>query len=724
MQDLETICREKTDRILAELELSYRADELERLQELSSGTPDAFKKRTPTLPLGNCLKEALRLGFNDNSIDLLLTEQAKRAAREVRLILENGEYNPQIETALYLTVQNFRNITQLIDNITTEIGSGREQILNYLPLVLAEITRRMNTPIGNMYWHRTALFDFYELSEERKTVFREFVRHMFSIGYKIPKDKRKTRESTSRTVGLTEDVHLVNTMSAPELLIALLHDNKKERKADGGIDSSPRQIPPPKTRSRLFSVLTYYDYNSFSNDGLSLLEKYVDVLGIDYPNDETALECLEIGFDNVKHEIERLKATDKDHGYGKDPTLRLDELRDLLLVEPQHREFYDLVKVILSGTHVVSDSDIEDLKAIRDNKNIKKEYYNFFENMFRGLIQGEDAGRGIKKFGRAIDAINYGEIESSDELRDCTSFDIQGYSVICRIGEGGTRRVYKVKREGKDHILALKLDKDGEEITNPRARVVLGEYPLTELSEREIGVLKELTHENIARLWDYGNYNGRQYIVEDYVDGKDLEDRVRERGPLSHDEFVLVFGPVSRAINYIQQKNYLHRDIKPKNILVSDDLKTVKLTDLQNTVKGDEIGYYEGKGFGSVKVMPPETIMLGAFWPYSDFFSLGVSMYYAITGEYPFEYGDRFTIRALRKRVAKVHSDSRIRKRIEGKIKNYFKGSDLEFMGEGIFFFLTLCAIGLRPMGSKRYFSRLDEMYEGLTWSRDQDKLD
>ena len=144
-----------------------------------------------------------------------------------------------------------------------------------------------------------------------------------------------------------------------------------------------------------------------------------------------------------------------------------------------------------------------------------------------------------------------------------------------------------------------------------------------------------LEHPNIVNIYDVGSENGMHYIVMEYVEGITLKTYIEKKGQLSFKEAVSIAIQVGRGIEAAHNKNIIHRDIKPQNIMISTEGK-VKVTDFgiaraatSNTISSDVMG--------SVHYSSPEQARNGFVDGKSDIYSLGIVMYEMVTGRVPFD---------------------------------------------------------------------------------------
>ncbi|RMF55253.1 hypothetical protein D6745_02770, partial [Candidatus Woesearchaeota archaeon] len=220
----------------------------------------------------------------------------------------------------------------------------------------------------------------------------------------------------------------------------------------------------------------------------------------------------------------------------------------------------------------------------------------------------------------------------------------RGYEILERINEGQTRTAYLVRyKSGKvSKLRVLKIPK-GE--VSPDSICTIINRSKRDLDLREVIVLNEVYHPNIAEVLDSFSIGGRTFNVEAYYEGSDLEQLVKRMGPLKDPERIRsIFSQLISAVKYLNlEEGILHRDIKPSNILVTRN-GTVKLTDLQNAAKISEIKDRSmptrgGTPYTHVELL--NSLLTGrtsSASPETEMYAVGATLYYALTGENPFNY--------------------------------------------------------------------------------------
>ena len=205
------------------------------------------------------------------------------------------------------------------------------------------------------------------------------------------------------------------------------------------------------------------------------------------------------------------------------------------------------------------------------------------------------------------------------------TFIANRYEIVGQVGTGGMSDVYKAKDHALGRYVAIKvLKSEFSEDTNFVSKF------RTEAQSAAV-----LEHPNIVNIYDVGSENGIHYIVMEYVEGITLKTYIEKKGQLTYKEALSIAIQVGRGIQAAHAKNIVHRDIKPRNIIISTDGK-VKVTDFgiaravsENTIHSDVMG--------SVHYASPEQARNGYVSNRSDIYSLGIVMYEMVTGRVPFD---------------------------------------------------------------------------------------
>jgi len=155
--------------------------------------------------------------------------------------------------------------------------------------------------------------------------------------------------------------------------------------------------------------------------------------------------------------------------------------------------------------------------------------------------------------------------------------------------------------------------------------------------EREAQAAASFSHPNIVNIYDVGEDGGTPYIVMEYIAGETLKTIIEQEGPFHPDDVAILIEQVASALDYAHERGFVHRDIKPQNILV-DAEGLAKVVDF-GIAKGlsDSTLTEAGTGLGTVHYLSPEQASGLMATPSSDIYSLGVIAYEMLTGRLPFE---------------------------------------------------------------------------------------
>ena len=202
------------------------------------------------------------------------------------------------------------------------------------------------------------------------------------------------------------------------------------------------------------------------------------------------------------------------------------------------------------------------------------------------------------------------------------------YEIIEKIGNGGMATVYRATDKVLKRDVAVKILRD--EFTTDEEFI--------RRFEAEAQSAARLTHANIVSIYDVGVDGNLYYIVMELIQGKTLKEIIiKERGPLPWKWSINVAIQIASALEMAHRNNIVHRDIKPHNIIITED-GVAKVTDfgIAKAVSNSTITAF-GTTIGSVHYFSPEHARGGYTDAKSDLYSLGVVMYEMVTGRVPFD---------------------------------------------------------------------------------------
>lgn len=213
------------------------------------------------------------------------------------------------------------------------------------------------------------------------------------------------------------------------------------------------------------------------------------------------------------------------------------------------------------------------------------------------------------------------------------------------IGEGGMGVVYLAHDEVRDRQVAIKSLHVN----------LMGDSGIRKRFYREARLMTEWSHPNVVSVFSIIEHDDLLAYVMEFIDGETLEDYLQKwGGQLPYEDVQFIFGGVLKAMQTAHDRGIVHRDLKPQNILIEvrDDGLIPHVVDfgIAKVIEGTQYTM-TGALLGSSHFMSPEQVQDNqSVDQRSDIYSLGVSMYYSITGRCPFEGGNQFGVM-----IAHVH---------------------------------------------------------------------
>lgn len=207
---------------------------------------------------------------------------------------------------------------------------------------------------------------------------------------------------------------------------------------------------------------------------------------------------------------------------------------------------------------------------------------------------------------------------------------IPGYKVLGKLGAGAMATVFKAKQLSLDRMVAIKV-LPRKFSSNPQ---------FIERFYAEGRAAAQLNHPNIVQAYDVAKAGDYHYFVMEFVDGRTVYDDIVKHKRFSESEAIDIVIQVAEALLHAHERGLVHRDVKPKNVMISKE-EVVKLADmgLARAMSDKEAAEAEaGKAFGTPYYISPEQIRgekdIG---PPADIYSLGATIYHMVTGNVPFD---------------------------------------------------------------------------------------
>src|SRR5271156_1270047 len=199
------------------------------------------------------------------------------------------------------------------------------------------------------------------------------------------------------------------------------------------------------------------------------------------------------------------------------------------------------------------------------------------------------------------------------------------YRIVALLGRGGMGEVYRADDLTLGQQVALKF--------LPQA--VAADPTSADRFRNEVRVARRVSHPNVCRVYDLGEFEGNFFLSMEYVDGEDLGSLLRRIGRLPADKAVEIARRLCAGLAAAHEKGVLHRDLKPSNVML-DGRGQVLLTDFGLAGLADQIEGAEVRS-GTPAYMAPEQLSGKEVTARSDIYSLGLVFYEIFTGKRPFE---------------------------------------------------------------------------------------
>jgi len=207
---------------------------------------------------------------------------------------------------------------------------------------------------------------------------------------------------------------------------------------------------------------------------------------------------------------------------------------------------------------------------------------------------------------------------------------IPGYKLLGKLGAGAMATVFKAKQLSLDRTVAIKI-----------LPTKLSQNPqFVERFYAEGRAAASLNHPNIVQAYDVGKAGEYHYFVMEYVEGRTVYDDIVKHKRFAEPDAIDIAIQAAEALQHAHERGLIHRDVKPKNIMITPD-GVVKVADLglARALSDKEAAEAEsGKAFGTPYYISPEQIRGDAnVGPPADIYSLGATLYHMVTGNVPFD---------------------------------------------------------------------------------------
>jgi len=213
-------------------------------------------------------------------------------------------------------------------------------------------------------------------------------------------------------------------------------------------------------------------------------------------------------------------------------------------------------------------------------------------------------------------------------IRRVGPIQVGGYDLTQQIGRGGMGIVFKGKQIRMDRAVAVKL------LLRSRMTDIM-----VEKFRHECRLSARLRHHNLVALIESGESDGWHFMAMEHVCGCTLAKLVEEKGPLPEADAVDVCAKIAQALHHAHQNGIVHRDVKPANVMIATDGEP-KLCDLglaQARDVDESMMKASGLTVGSRRYMSPEQVRgIGNMDLRTDIYSLGLTLFFALTGKPPF----------------------------------------------------------------------------------------
>ena len=224
---------------------------------------------------------------------------------------------------------------------------------------------------------------------------------------------------------------------------------------------------------------------------------------------------------------------------------------------------------------------------------------------------------------------------------------IGDYTPMDKGGEERGAKIYLARRDDENRLYILKVLS-----IEVKDRVSLTRFI------REVDICRNIRHPNVVSVVDAGEFEGRRYLVLEYVEGQSLMDRLEERGFLPWAEALDILLQVCKGLAVFHDMGVMHRDVKPEKIILGRKGEA-RISDfaLAKELKGGMSITDESEFVGTPLYMAPEAGEVDRMDQRGDVYCLGLTFYYTLTGRHPFAGSDLIDI--LKKKAHREVKDPR-----------------------------------------------------------------
>lgn len=231
---------------------------------------------------------------------------------------------------------------------------------------------------------------------------------------------------------------------------------------------------------------------------------------------------------------------------------------------------------------------------------------------------------------RQLDRLLQSQLEDSKPASTVQQQQIPGYQILGKLGAGAMATVFKARQLSLDRIVAIKV--------LPSKHTNKPDFVQRFYAEGRAAA--KLNHPNIVQAIDVGKAGDYHYFVMEYVEGRTVFDDITANRRYTEKQALDIIIQIAKALNHAHQAGFIHRDVKPKNIMITKD-GIAKLADmgLARAVTDREAAEAEqGKAFGTPYYISPEQIRGQVNVDFrADIYSLGATFYHMVTGQVPFD---------------------------------------------------------------------------------------